>query len=82
MVDAAQATQTSRQALGHLAAYERALRAAAGTLRPPVQYLSDNQLSALFASRQIDLLVRRPFETSSCQETRSPTAALYTSSNV
>lgn len=62
------------EAVGRLAAYERALHAAGGVLRPPVGWLSDKQLSALFAPRQIDLLVRRPFDESACHP-QEPSAA-------
>jgi hypothetical protein len=62
------------EAATQLAAYERAARAVQagkeGPLRPPITLLSDEQLAALFAPRQLDLLVRRPLGPP-CQEGQS-----------
>jgi len=51
---------TASAAAARLGAYERVTRAAAGPARAPILYLSDEELAALFAPRQLESLVERP----------------------
>ncbi len=57
---------TASAAAGQLQAYARIARAALegrdGALRAPVLLLTDEQLAALFAPRQLAALVRHPLE--------------------
>jgi hypothetical protein len=55
---------TAEAAATRLEAYERVSHAAAGPARAPVLYLSDEQLAALFAPRQLENLVYRPLRRS------------------
>ena len=50
---------TAAVAAARLEAYERVTRATAGAVRAPVLHLSDEQLAALFAPRQLESLVER-----------------------
>jgi len=63
---------TPLEAATRLDAYERVMRAIAGAgpngpPRPPVLYLSEEQLAALFAPRQLEALVTLPLRASDAE---------------